>query len=144
MSGMLRWTPEELARYQARTRPAALLMAPPDPTEARSKYGAHKVEADGETFDSRAEYRRWCDLLTMQRAGLIQELARQVRYELLPAQKKPSGGTERAVHYVADFTYSQAGRLVVEDVKGVKTPDYVLKRKLMLHVHGIEILESTL
>lgn len=141
MSTMLRWSPEELARYQARTRPPQV-QPTPDPTGARSKYGAKTVEADGRVFDSRAEYRRWCDLVAMQRAGHIRELRCQVRYELLPSQRKPSGGTERGVAYVADFVYLDAdGRQVVEDVKGVRTPEFILKRKLMLHIHGIEIQE---
>lgn len=87
-------------------------------------------------YDSKREAARAVDLHLMERAGKITDLQEQVSFELIPKQ-----AGERAVHYVADFTYWQGGSFVVEDVKGVKTPEYVIKRKLMLHVHGIRIKE---
>jgi hypothetical protein len=80
----------------------------------------------------------------MQRAGLISDLREQVPYLLIPAQRDDAGRLiERQCSYVADFVYVDSdGRTVVEDTKGVRTKEYVIKRKLMLHVHGIRILET--
>lgn len=108
-----------------------------------NKYHAKKIFADGQSFDSRKEYRRWCELKLVERAGEIGNLQRQVRFHLLPAQYDERTGKclERPVDYVADFVYETDGFLVVEDVKGLKTRDYVLKRKMMLYMHGIRIQE---
>ena len=98
----------------------------------------------GGGFDSRREERRYRELLLMQRAGKIAGLARQQRFELIPAQRDKSGKViERAVKYVADFCYVDldTGTVVVEDAKGFRTKDYIIKRKLMLWVHGIRIRE---
>ena len=103
-----------------------------------NKYGARKVKApDGQVFDSVKEYHRWGMLKLLERAGRISDLKRQVSYELIPKQQG-----ERACSYVADFTYLEGGKLVVEDCKGFRTPEYRLKRKLMLWVHGIRIKET--
>lgn len=118
----------------------------------KSKYGSRKVTRDGITFDSVKEYRRFCELTLLQRAGSITELQRQVEFVLIPAQKEPDtvgvrGGVKKgktielAVKYVADFVYKENGKTVVEDTKGFKTKDYIIKRKLMLWVHGIRIKE---
>lgn len=89
----------------------------------------------------------------MQRAGLISDLREQVAYELIPAQygecgKDLKGKTtrvllERSVKYIADFVYTDkaTGQTVVEDTKGVRTKEYIIKRKLMLYLHGIRIKE---
>lgn len=103
---------------------------------ARNKYGNRKTVIDGIMFDSKHEADRWVDLSRMARAGLITELNRQVKYELVPKQDG-----ERAVNYFADFVYKQDGKTVVEDCKGMCTTEYIIKRKLMLHVHGIKIKE---
>lgn len=101
------------------------------------KYNNTKIRVDGRLFDSKAEAARWQELQLLERAGEIKELERQVEYELIPKQKG-----ERAVKYIADFRYvDQDGKTVVEDTKGVKTPVYILKRKLMLRVHGIRVRE---
>lgn len=111
------------------------------------KYHNVRVYMDGVTFDSVREAQRWNELKLMRMAGEITELRRQVRYELLPTQKVRDWKTgkmksERGVSYVADFVYrDRSGEFVVEDTKGVKTKDYVIKRKLMLKVHGIQIHE---
>ena len=116
-----------------------------------NKYGAVRTEVDGFVFASRAEARRYGELKLMEQAGEISELALQVTYSL----------DVNGVHvcdYVADFVYRPTpphprplpigksadgeGRVVVEDVKGKRTKEYVLKKKLMLAVHGIEIVES--
>ena len=123
-----------------------------------SKYYNIKTRAlDGTVFDSLKEARRWDELLLLQRAGKITDLQRQVKYELIPAQyvtyeryskkgKRLKDGVrllERKVDYVADFVYTitDTGENIVEDAKGIRTKDYILKRKLMLAVHGIRIKE---
>lgn len=114
---------------------------------SRSKYHSKKITRDGITYDSVKEYRRYVELSLLERAGAIQELKRQVKFELLPAQYEEGNGKkrgkclERAVHYVADFVYMENGAKVVEDTKGFKTKDYILKRKMMLYFHGIRIKE---
>lgn len=118
----------------------------------RSKYGAKKINIDGETFDSKKEAKRWKELKLREDLGLISDLRRQVKYILVPAQREPDtigtrGGVhrgkliEREVAYYADFVYQQDGKTVVEDVKGMRTETYKVKRKLMLYVHGIKITE---
>lgn len=109
----------------------------------RSKYGNRKVERDGVKFDSRKEARRWSELSLLENAGAIQNLQRQVRFELLPSQRIDGKVVERAVHYVADFVYEQDGERIVEDTKSpaTRTPVYIVKRKLMLWMHGIRIKE---
>lgn len=106
------------------------------------KYHNRKVTINGETFDSKKEAARWQELLLLQRAGKISHLNRQVTYTLIPSQYIEGKCVERAVKYVADFVYKENGNLVVEDTKGLKTPEYVIKRKLMLQVYGIRIKET--
>ena len=117
-----------------------------------SKYHAKKITIDGNTFDSRKEYRRFCELSLLQRAGAITDLQRQVEFELIPAQREPDtigvrGGVKKgktlelAVKYVADFVYTENGKTVVEDVKGYRTKEYILKRKMLLYFYGIRIRE---
>lgn len=110
----------------------------------RRKYANEPTVVDGITFDSRAEANRWVELGKRLEAGEIADLQRQVRYELIPACDRPMGGRERPAYYLADFVYLviRTGRRVVEDVKGATTPEFRLKRKLMLWRHGIEVLET--
>ena len=109
------------------------------------KYGNHKtVSFDGKNIDSKREDRRWFELNMLLRSGSIKDLRRQVPFELIPAQRDNAGKViERAVKYIADFVYFDisTGETVVEDAKGFKTRDYIIKRKLMLKVHGIRIKE---
>lgn len=104
----------------------------------KNKYGARKLTApDGQVFDSVKEYHRWGCLRLLERAGEIKDLKRQVKFELIPKQEG-----ERACYYIADFTYMENGKLVVEDCKGFKTDVYKIKKKLMLMEHGIRIRET--
>ena len=105
------------------------------------KYHNKKVTINGETFDSKKEAARWQELLLLQRAGKISHLNRQVTYELIPSQYIDGKCVERSVKYVADFVYKENGQLIVEDTKGMKTPEYVIKRKMMLFTYGIRIKE---
>ena len=107
------------------------------------KFGNRKTEIDGHVFDSKKEGKRYAELRLMERAGEISGLQIQVPFVLIPAQKDEKGRViERAVTYVADFVYNKGGKLIVEDTKGYKTDIYRLKRKLMLWVHKIRILET--
>lgn len=119
----------------------------------KTKYHSKKVKADGQSFDSQEEYRRWTALRMLEQAGKISDLQRQVKYVLIPAQYGPDkigprGGVkrgkclERECAYIADFVYIQDGQTVVEDTKGVRTKDYIIKRKLMLDRYGIRIFET--
>ena len=110
-------------------------------TSRVNKYHNKKIEIDGMTFDSQKEYERWCELKILAKAGVITELRRQVSFEVVPACRKSDGKMERAVKYIADFVYREKGKLQVEDVKGFKTPEYIIKRKLMLEKYGITVRE---
>lgn len=119
----------------------------------KSKY--HSIKTNG--FDSRKEARRYEELLLLQRAGQITDLRTQVPFELIPPQyevferfgkdgkplKPGKRLLERKVVYIADFVYydKTLGEEVVEDTKGVRTADYVIKRKLMLYFKGIKVHE---
>lgn len=123
----------------------------------RRKYNNKKVTVDGIVFDSKREASRYSELIMLQRAGEISGLQRQVRYLLIPAQRevsdevykrgekkgqrKPGRLLEKEVTYIADFVYYKDGELIVEDTKGFRTKDYIIKRKLMLYVHHIRIKE---
>jgi hypothetical protein len=99
------------------------------------KYNAKKMEIDGVTFDSRKEAQRYLQLKQMAAAGEIHALQLQPRFELQPSFKDASGKTIRAIHYVADFQYVEGGRVIVEDVKGMETAVFKLKRKLFLFTY---------
>lgn len=109
-----------------------------------SKYHSRKCTVDGQNFDSVREARRWKELQLLERAGEIENVSRQVTFVLIPAQKDEDGKLlERPVTYRADFVYREksSGDLIVEDTKGVRTKDYIIKRKLMLWVHGVRVQE---
>ena len=118
----------------------------------RAKYHNQKITRDGVTFDSRKEFRRYEELQLLQQAGEIANLRRQVKFVLIPTQREPNiigprGGVkkgkllERECSYIADFVYGENGKMVVEDAKGLRTKDYIIKRKLMLRVYGIRVRE---
>lgn len=99
------------------------------------KFNAIPVTTQEGRFDSTAEYERYLVLKLLERAGEITELTRQIPYSL------DAGGIHIS-NYVADFVYKIKGATIVEDVKGVRTPEYRLKRRLMKEILGIEILET--
>ena len=123
----------------------------------KNKYHNKKINVNGIVYDSKKEYRRHQELSLLERVGTIQDLRRQVKFVLIPAQREPSTeiyqkGTkkgclkpgklvERECSYIADFVYKEDGKTVVEDTKGVRTKEYILKRKMMLHFYGIRIKE---
>lgn len=106
----------------------------------RNKYHNKKVVANGIEFDSKKEAGRWMELQIMEKAGLITNLRRQVRYQLTPTIHI-AGVTLRSSNYVADFVYSENGEEVVEDVKGMRTTEYVLKKKFLAFRYGILVRE---
>lgn len=125
------------------------------------KYNNRKIIVDGITFDSKKEAKRYKELKMLEKAGIIHDLKRQVKYVLIPAQYertssvyvkgnnkgKPKKGRliERECAYYADFVYMQDNNTIVEDVKGYRDGQaynlFVIKRKLMLYVHGIAVKE---
>lgn len=132
----------------------------------KSKYRSKKVIVAGQKFDSKKEYQRWKELQLLEKAGKITNLRRQVKFRILPSQyvQEPTENgykdvcAERPVTYIADFVYeapthhqymdeqghlhfSDSWETVVEDAKGFRTADYILKRKLMLFFYGIRIKE---
>lgn len=108
----------------------------------RPKYGNKKTGKN----DSKKESLRAADLHLQEKLGIIHDLQEQVKFELIPAQYEIINGKrvciERACNYIADFVYIKDGELTVEDAKGFKTKDYIIKRKLMLKEHGIKVLET--
>lgn len=92
-------------------------------------------------FDSQKELDRWRELLLLEKAGKIHGLKRQAKFEIAPPCIL-DGRRKRALKYIADFEYVEAGEKVIEDVKGFKPRLYRLKRHLMKVVHGIEVLET--
>lgn len=132
----------------------------------RSKYGNHSFDNAEGHWDSKNEYLRWCFLRDAEKKGLIRNLQRQVKFELLPKQtgtrirhlktkdRVEEYTIELPVTYLADFVYQKRNNIgecglgpivswhkVVEDFKGERTDKYIIKRKMMLYFHGIEIRE---
>ncbi len=101
----------------------------------RPKYRNIKTTVDGITFDSKRESIRYCELKLLAKAKKIQNLRLQVPYVI-----RVNG--EKICKYIADFVYVEDGQEIVEDVKGMRTREYVLKRKLMKAVFGIDIRET--
>lgn len=124
-----------------------------------NKYHNRKITVDGITFDSKREYTRYCELVLLEKAKKISNLRRQVKFILIPAQYEKSSEKykkgenkgqlkrgillERECAYIADFVYidNETNKKVVEDTKGMRTKDYIIKRKLMLATYGIKISE---
>lgn len=120
----------------------------------RSKYGNTQAIVDGIRFDSQKEWMRYEELRRLQMAGEIAKLEVHKKYELQP-KVVLNGHTYRSISYYADFVYYDCtedkihsndpnSRWVVEDVKSPATRRnavYILKKKMMAHVHGIEIKE---
>ena len=109
----------------------------------KSKYGNIKVERilNGEpvTFDSIKEALRYDTLYLMARQGLITELTLQPKYELQSGYVHEDK-TVKPINYIADFRYVHKGFVVVEDVKGMLTDIYRLKKKLFLYKYGTQLI----
>lgn len=126
-------------------------MTPPlyKPKSKTNKYGNMHIG----THASKKEHNRATQLRLLLRAGLISNLREQVPFVLIPAQYSDSDTChkgkqarvllERSCRYIADFVYTdlETGKTIVEDTKGYRTKEYIIKRKLMLFIHGIHIHE---
>lgn len=105
-----------------------------------NKYKNKKVEYKGMRFDSKKEYIRYLILEDMQNKKEITDLQRQVPFKLIPSFEL-NNKKYRGMKYIADFVYKKNGKLIVEDVKGIKTDVYKIKKKLMAYINKIEIKE---
>lgn len=110
-------------------------------SKAKPKYLNKKTVVDGITFDSKKEAKRYGELKILEKAGQIDTLTLQPKFTLIPSQRRADGKEERPVVYIGDFMYRENGKFVVEDTKGFRTADYIIKRKLMLKEHGITVRE---
>jgi hypothetical protein len=131
----MRLTAAQLKEIESRGNVKTHLISPAPTGAGVAKYRNRRTIYEGIAFDSKKEAARWEQLLLLQRAGEIQDLVRQIRYELVV------NGIKVAT-YVADFRYRDRGREIVEDCKGMVTREYKLKKLLMLAVHKITILET--
>jgi hypothetical protein len=100
-----------------------------------AKYNNKRTEIDGITFDSKREARRYQELKMLQLTGDIQDLILQPSFDLIVQGGRVIG------KYYADFKYRQGNRVIVEDVKGVRTDVYRLKKRIVEAVHNIKITE---
>lgn len=104
---------------------------------AYSKYRAFKTTVGGITFDSGLEARRYTQLKILEAAGAIKNLILQPKFNLMDSFKY-NGKTIRAIIYIADFMYEEDGKIIVEDVKGMRTKDYIIKSKLFIKIYILE------
>lgn len=112
--------------------------------KSKSRINSQRVIANGIEFDSKIEHDRYLELLVMEREGVISELQCHPAWELIPPQKVPGKRPFRGHRYTADFRYMRDGKMIVEDVKSVKTReerDYIINRKLMWMLLGIYVEE---
>ena len=110
--------------------------------KAKSKYNNKKTVVNGITFDSSKECKRFLELSLLQNNGVIKNLERQKRFELIPCQKDDSGKVlYMGIVYIADFTYTdcKTGELICEDVKGMVLPEFKMKQKMMYYFHHIKV-----
>lgn len=110
-----------------------------------NKYKNNRIKYKGMTFDSKKEYERFLTLEKKESCGEISNLTRQVPFTLIESQYVDGKCVERPLKYIADFVYTENGKQVIEDVKGYRKGQaysmFVVKRKLMLKIHGIRIRE---
>ena len=102
------------------------------------KYRAFKTTVGGITFDSGLEARRYTQLKMLEKAGTIKNVQIQPKFRLMDSYKY-DGKTIRAIDYIADFMYEEDGKRIVEDVKGIRTKDYIIKSKLFIKKHILEL-----
>lgn len=122
---MINWSEEEFKKY-VKTNSSSN-------KKRKSKYRAEKMELDGILFDSKKEAERYSELKMLERAKLITNLELQPKF-LLQEKFEYNGKVIRKIEYIADFKYiDEKGNTVVEDVKGLKTDVYNIKKKLFLN-----------
>ncbi len=146
MNGFEDWTMEDVLKHNARiknTTPKIDLNNHGDKLlneKKKSKYKANKIEVDGIKFDSEKEAKRYTELKMLEKAGIITELQLQVPFVLQDAFEV-NGEKIKAIKYIADFTYWENNELVIEDVKGMKTPVYSMKKKMFMYRYKKHIKE---
>lgn len=141
----IRWSEDQLRAYTAslarllpdKTPKELSVLLPAKPTKT-PKY--RNTPTAGKA--SKKEAKRGVELRLMEKAGEITELEEQRKFVLIPAQFVDGKMVERAVTYKSDYSYVRDGKLVVEDCKGFRTQQFVIRRKLMLKVWGIRVLET--
>lgn len=109
---------------------------------SKSKYNNEKTIVDNIRFDSKKESLRWLELKLLEKDGVIKNLERQKRFELIPTQKDENGKVlYRAITYIADFTYTdcKTGEFICEDAKGMILPEFKLKQKMMYYFYHIKV-----
>lgn len=107
---------------------------------SRPKYGNKKTVVNGIKFDSKWEAERYLYIKSLERAGTVKDLELQVRFNLVVNEQKICA-------YIADFRYKREDKEgvwqeIIEDAKGVETPEFKLKKKLMKACLGIDIFLS--
>lgn len=113
------------------------------PTAKPVKYRNQKCEWQGERFDSKHELEDWLVLRDREARGEIHHLRRQVPMPLYaPLRNSAAGGNVEVAQYVADFVFVERGQLIVQDSKGHRTREYLLKRKWLSLQDGVEIRET--
>lgn len=105
-----------------------------------NKYHAVKETVGNLKFDSKKERQRFDELMVLLKAGQIRDLKLQHEFTLQGAFTDTDGNRTRAIKYIADFTYWQGNLFVIEDVKGMKTDVYRMKKKMMSE-KGLTITE---
>jgi hypothetical protein len=144
MTKMLRWTEEQLTQYRGEQKEFRERLAVNNAELAKDPHLKYNNRPTG-GYHSRKEHDHAMSLRLMAKCGDISELKEQVCFVLIPTQHNADGTCgEREVRYYADFTFKdRAGKLHVQDVKSeaTRTAEYVIKRKLMRHIHGIVIEE---
>lgn len=103
-----------------------------------SKYRAFKTTVGDITFDSGLEARRYTQLKILEAAGTVKNIQLQPKFRLMDSFKY-DGKTIRAIDYIADFMYEEDGKVIVEDVKGIRTKDYIIKSKLFIKKYILEL-----
>lgn len=101
--------------------------------EPKLKYGNSITEVDGIRFDSRKEAKYYEDLLWQQRTGAVKSIELQPEFVLQPGYEV-AGKKIRPIIYKADFKVTEAdGHIYYVDTKGMKTPVYLIKKKMLLY-----------
>ena len=101
----------------------------------KNKYNARKTTVYGRTFDSKRESEWYMMLREKHRLGKIKHFECQPTYTLLEGFRDNQGKPQKPITYTPDFLVEyDDGRREVIEVKGVRTRDYQLRKKLFLHM----------
>ena len=140
MTKMLRLSEEQLQEMVNHHEGRVHVLEGEKSSQAKYRNKRFRDES-GEWWDSLQEYKRWVDLRLLETAGKIQDLQKKVKFDLLPAAIKDHKRL-RPLRYVADFVYFEDGMKVVEDAKGYRNKLYLMKKRLMWQLLGIDIFET--